>query len=180
MSTVIYSMFNERANRSSSILYKHLKNEVKEWDESCVCLTSSDIKQGCTGCKACAKPEGSCTIKDALSKIEHIDAIFIVSPVYFFGLPSQTKAFVDRLYRYDLSNVPIALLLTSGSQFRYGGVDLIIDTFKRIDEYCGSITLTPYNKCTFDEVLPLTVQDKLAVSNIIAEVRGILYGCNET
>lgn len=53
----------------------------------------------CIGCGGCEK-EGICVIKDEMQdlypRIESADRIIIVSPIYFYGVTAQTKAFIDR------------------------------------------------------------------------------------
>ncbi len=53
----------------------------------------------CLGCGSCEK-EGNCVIDDDMQplypRIIAADLIIIASPIYFYGLTAQTKAFVDR------------------------------------------------------------------------------------
>jgi len=53
----------------------------------------------CTGCGYCEN-EGQCIIKDDMTalydKIETANRIVIGSPIYFYGVTAQTKAFIDR------------------------------------------------------------------------------------
>jgi multimeric flavodoxin WrbA len=53
----------------------------------------------CTGCQQCQET-GECIIQDdyqsARDRLLQADVVAIASPVYFWGLPSQSKAFVDR------------------------------------------------------------------------------------
>jgi multimeric flavodoxin WrbA len=54
----------------------------------------------CTGCGHC-ETQGLCIIKDDMTalydKIEAANRIVIGSPIYFYGVTAQTKAFIDRL-----------------------------------------------------------------------------------
>jgi multimeric flavodoxin WrbA len=54
----------------------------------------------CQGCGGCDKT-GSCVIKDDMTAVyqavDAADRILLVSPVYFYGLSAQCKAFGDRL-----------------------------------------------------------------------------------
>ena len=62
-------------------------------------LTQLDIHP-CTGCGHCEK-EGQCVFQDDMTPLyEKIDAahrIVIGSPIYFYGVTAQAKAFIDRL-----------------------------------------------------------------------------------
>jgi len=53
----------------------------------------------CTGCGYC-ETEGQCIFKDDMTvlyeKIEAASRIVIGSPIYFYGVTAQTKAFIDR------------------------------------------------------------------------------------
>jgi len=64
----------------------------------------------CQGCGGCDKT-GSCVIKDDMTAVyqavDEADRILLVSPVYFYGLSAQCKAFGDRFQarwsrRYNL------------------------------------------------------------------------------
>ena len=53
----------------------------------------------CRSCGGCAKT-GMCVIKDEMielyAKVDAADLIFLVSPVYFYGISAQSKIFIDR------------------------------------------------------------------------------------
>jgi len=54
----------------------------------------------CIGCGGCSK-KGKCVIKDDMTilydKISSAKRIVLASPIYFYGITSQAKAFVDRI-----------------------------------------------------------------------------------
>ena len=57
----------------------------------------------CTGCNACFSSEGNaCVQKDDMpliyEKLADADMLVIASPVYFYGLSAQLKAFIDRCH----------------------------------------------------------------------------------
>ncbi len=58
---------------------------------------------GCTECNDCYE-DGSCSTADDMDRVyaalEWADRILLSSPIFFMGLPSQTKAMVDRTQRY--------------------------------------------------------------------------------
>lgn len=53
----------------------------------------------CIGCGGCEK-EGRCVVQDDMQemydKIDNTNRVIIASPIYFYSLTAQTKAFVDR------------------------------------------------------------------------------------
>ncbi len=59
-----------------------------------------DLKiSGCIECGGCDK-EGICVVEDDMGKVypllEEHDWIIMASPIFFYGMPSQAKALVDR------------------------------------------------------------------------------------
>lgn len=159
-----------RKNGSTNNLYKsvldHLKAERYDYH------TCEDSFSPCSNCGFC-KTLKTCTKQDSfpLKDISKASGIIIVSPVYFFNLSPKSLDFLSRLYCLNLSGKIFGLVLSSGSQFRFGGVDLIQDQFSRIDEFCGSRTVTPYNKVTFDSVTSLNETDNLGIDILIEEMR---------
>lgn len=60
---------------------------------------------GCIGCESC-KTTYQCIIKDDMQKlypkIETADAIILGSPTYFYNITAKMKAFIERLYCYEI------------------------------------------------------------------------------
>ena len=56
----------------------------------------------CLGCNACFKTNGVCAQKDDMTilyeKMSQADMLVIASPVYFYGISAQLKAFIDRFH----------------------------------------------------------------------------------
>jgi len=54
---------------------------------------------GCKGCDGCAKT-GICIVNDDMQNVYNLiddaDVIIVSSPIFFYGLPSQIKALIDR------------------------------------------------------------------------------------
>lgn len=64
----------------------------------------SDLEvHGCIGCDVC-KDEGACIYSDDAQKVhaalDVADAVLVISPIYFAGVPSQLKALLDRFQPY--------------------------------------------------------------------------------
>ena len=55
---------------------------------------------GCTGCNHCEYGKNSCVFRDDMDelnpKLLEADVIVIASPIYYWGIPSQLKAVIDR------------------------------------------------------------------------------------
>ncbi len=77
----------------------------------------------CRHCMACGK-NGFCSQKDAMEalypELESCDTIVFASPIYFWHITAQTKAFIDRLYAlYVMGRFPrkeLKVILVSGGQ----------------------------------------------------------------
>ena len=76
----------------------------------------------CMGCNACFTSEGNaCVQKDDMpliyEKLADSDMLVIASPVYFYGLSAQLKAFIDRCHNpiRDTFHIRKAALLLVGA-----------------------------------------------------------------
>ena len=82
-----------------------LAREIGEIAGNSVELFSvSDLAvHGCIGCDSC-KAEGVCIYQDDAQKVQaaldEVDAVLIIAPIYFAGVPSQMKALLDRFQPY--------------------------------------------------------------------------------
>ena len=60
---------------------------------------------GCRGCEGCAKTF-QCVLKDDMSSVypllDEADGLVLVSPTYFYNITSKMKAFIERLYPYEV------------------------------------------------------------------------------
>ncbi len=60
---------------------------------------------GCNGCEGCKKTN-KCIVDDDMQKlyplIREADAVILGSPTYFYNVSSDMKAFIERLYCYEI------------------------------------------------------------------------------
>ena len=60
--------------------------------------------RGCQGCMACKTKLDRCVLEDdltdVLEAIRETDVLVLASPVYFWDVSSQLKAFIDRTFSY--------------------------------------------------------------------------------
>lgn len=98
---------------------------------------------GCMACETCWKTGRACSIQDDFADLEPMleqaDVVVFASPLYFFGLPAQLKACIDKLYAYrpvrtkkELHIDRAFLLMTAADEaFAYEGViktfDILLD-----------------------------------------------------
>jgi multimeric flavodoxin WrbA len=70
-------------------------------------------------CRTCRRPDGECAIADRFRELffdDYLPAAGIVfcSPVYWYGLSAQTKAFLDRTFCYYAASYPGAERVIEG------------------------------------------------------------------
>ncbi len=96
-------------------------------------LSGKEIKP-CDGCQACIKT-GKCHINDDMQtvyqKLVAADGIIFGTPVYFYGMASQTKALIDRTYAlrrptFRLTNKVGGVITVAGS---LGRIDVLKDLY---------------------------------------------------
>jgi len=62
-------------------------------------LVAEESLAPCSGCRRC-ETDGRCVIEDGMQRvyglIEEADLIALAAPIYFYGLPAQAKALIDR------------------------------------------------------------------------------------
>ena len=114
----------------------------------------------CLGCESCHKNNGNCIQKDRMKEIldqfDHTDLLVLVSPVYFFFLSAQIKAFIDRLYsriEKPMRVTQCVLLLTANSDIGFSPIENYYQILCQamhwesllIEKYCGEISSESLN-----------------------------------
>ncbi|NLX18441.1 MAG: flavodoxin family protein [Desulfobulbus sp.] len=89
-----------RKNGNTDILLTRIETSIRQagYTAERINLTALNIHP-CTGCGHC-ETRGSCIIQDDMTllyeKIDKANRIVIGSPIYFYSVTAQTKAFIDR------------------------------------------------------------------------------------
>jgi multimeric flavodoxin WrbA len=97
---------SKRKNGNTAYLVQQALNaiESKEVETELIFLGDYNIR-GCTGCEGC-KETYKCVIKDDMQKIYPLimsaDAIVLGSPTYFYNITADMKAFIERLYCFQV------------------------------------------------------------------------------
>ncbi|MCB2293332.1 flavodoxin family protein [Clostridium algoriphilum] len=97
---------SKRKNGNTAYLVQQALHaiESKDVETELVFLGDYNIK-GCTGCEGC-KDTCKCVIMDDMQKIYPLiinsDAIILGSPTYFYNITSDMKAFIERLYCFQI------------------------------------------------------------------------------
>lgn len=80
---------------------------------------------GCIDCQTCQKNGGTCVWKDDLvpifEKVLTADVLVFACPVYYYGLTSQLKTFIDRTYAWHSRIKNKKLYFITSSQAPYEG-----------------------------------------------------------
>ena len=89
-----------RKNGNTEILIENIMIGIAEAGGASELIRLAEKKiHPCIGCGECEK-EGTCVIDDDMQdlyrKIHSSDRIIIASPIYFYSVTAQTKAFIDR------------------------------------------------------------------------------------
>lgn len=111
-----------RANGNSDNMIKHFVQGVHSSDGVVEVTYLRDYKiLPCTGCHSCAKSiENKCILANKddtemlFKQIEQASLVIFVSPIYFYALPANFKALIDRAQRFwvktdqelGISNIP--------------------------------------------------------------------------
>lgn len=97
---VLVFLGSPRKKGNSEILTEAVLEGVREAGGSPEIIRLCDLKiSPCISCGGCNKT-GKCVVEDDMTplydKIITIDKIIVASPIYFYGITAQTKAFIDR------------------------------------------------------------------------------------
>jgi len=128
-------------------------NSVQQHDIEFIDLVRSNINP-CTGCYGCwTKTPGTCVLKDDMQdyipKVIAADLLIWSFPLYYFGMPSKTKLFLDRLlptslpfmieregggsthpYRHDQTHQKHLLISTCGLYSTQNNYDALLKQFE--------------------------------------------------
>jgi multimeric flavodoxin WrbA len=147
-----------RRNGNSAILAEAVHTGLIEAGHDATLLFADDfLKAFLRDCRKCRKPDGECAIEDGYRSVflDHYlpaDGFIAATPIYWYGMSAQLKAFYDRTFCYYAASYPrsaeviekmqgkrIGLALSSEETFPMvsGGIISQIQEFVR------------YTHCTF-------------------------------
>lgn len=100
MSEALVFLGSPRKNGNSEVLIKSVVKGIENTGGSVETIRVSDLNiSPCIGCGGCDKT-GKCVVEDDMQplydKITSARRIILASPVYFYSITAQLKAFVDR------------------------------------------------------------------------------------
>ena len=97
---------SKRKNGNTAYLVKQALQTIESKDVETELIFLGDYNiSGCTGCEGC-KDTYKCVIMDDMQKIYPLiinsDAIVLGSPTYFYNITADMKAFIERLYCFQV------------------------------------------------------------------------------
>jgi len=92
-----------RANGNSEILADAFVEGARQSGNSVAVFHAGRMNiKGCLDCKCCFTHDGECIQKDDMQEIypalRQADILVLASPVYWYGLTSQIKSMIDRMF----------------------------------------------------------------------------------
>ncbi len=132
MNVIAFNGSPRKNGATATLLNKALEGAASQGAKTEFVQLNQLGMKGCQACFSCkkrgGKSYGRCALKDGMTplyaKIEHADAIFLGSPIYFGTVSSGTKMFIERLFPYfsyrDYSSIfpkkiPVGLICTLGA-----------------------------------------------------------------
>lgn len=112
-------------------------------------------------CRSCRRPDGECSIEDGfrdafIDKLLPARGLILATPIYWYGMSAQSKAFFDRMFCYVAASYPrsaevverlkgkrVGLALASEETFPTAGAGIV----HQVQEYCR------YTRCAFVDVV---------------------------
>lgn len=133
-----------RVGGNSSMLADEFIRGAKEAGNNVVRIDVGNAKiAGCTGCEYCFKHDGECCQNDDMQALYPIlrecDVLVYATPMYCYNMPSQMRAFEDRMFcgiAKPFGITDTALLLCFEDK-DITTADPAIATFYQSAKYCG-------------------------------------------
>jgi len=137
---------------------KGIKESNKDVEVTKVYLHGKNIHY-CNGCNVCRTVTiGECVIKDDMQelykKFNESKLIIFATPIYWWGISSQLKTFLDRTNAFDVQggkyfkDKMISVLMTYELNLPNKGPELIKTSFQEICKYTKMNLLDVYGACT--------------------------------
>lgn len=99
---------------------------------------------GCVNCDGCRGNENRCVVDDdtagVVEAVYHAENVVFASPVYCWGVTSQLKQIIDKLYSKDpVIHIKkrIGLILVGGANTKDPQYETIASQFRQMCEYFG-------------------------------------------
>ncbi len=106
---IVSLLGSPRKNSNSSIIAERFCTTAQRLGAEVQTFTLNDLNfRGCQACMACKTKLDKCALEDDLTEVleavRETDALVLASPVYFWDVSAQMKAFLDRTFSYLVPN----------------------------------------------------------------------------
>ncbi len=169
---VLALLGSPRMSGNTGLLLEEYLRGIKDSNEDAeitkVFLHEKNI-HGCSACEVCRNINiGKCTIKDDMQELyplfHQADVVVYATPIYWWSVSAQLKAFMDRCYalgpiKDSFAGKKAALLMTYGGELPNKGPELVKTMFEEICDYKNMELVDVYGVCT-EEYLPVAENTK--------------------
>ncbi len=169
---VLALLGSPRKNGNTGLLLDEYIKGIKETGNSAeitkIYLNDKSI-HGCNACEACRNiSPGQCAIEDDMQELyplfRQADTVIYATPIYWWGVTAQLKAFMDRCYALGkvegcYKGKKVSLLMTYGGDLPNSGPELVKTAFEDICEYKEMDLIHVYGACT-DDYMPVAQNTK--------------------
>jgi multimeric flavodoxin WrbA len=102
---IVTILGSPRPNGNSSTIAAHFSAVAERLGAEVKTFALNELSfRGCQGCMSCKTKTDKCVLKDDLTEVletvRDSDVVVLTSPVYFWDISSQLKAFIDRSFSY--------------------------------------------------------------------------------
>lgn len=128
--TLLVLIGSPRRNGNSAALAAAIQRGAnKAGTPSKICVLDDAISSFLRDCRVCRRPDGECGIEDGFRALFFEDflpaaGVVFCSPVYWYGLSAQTKAFLDRTFCYYAVSYPRSAEVIAGMSRKRIGLAL--------------------------------------------------------
>ena len=104
MAKIVMLVGSPRKHGNTDTLAHAFLEGIDQKKNSIAVISIPDIKvKGCVGCNYCYRDaEHRCALQDDMQQIYQelsaAEVLVVATPIYFYGIPSQLKAVIDRLH----------------------------------------------------------------------------------
>lgn len=122
---IVCLLGSPRENGNSTMIAERFCTTAQKFGAEVQTFTLNELNyRGCQGCMACKMKLDRCAVEDDLTQVleavREADALVLASPVYYWDVSAQAKAFLDRTFSYLVPNfhtAPIPSRLEPGKKF---------------------------------------------------------------
>ncbi len=119
-----------RRNGNSALLAEAVREGLAEAGHEATLLFADDFLKGfLRDCRQCRKPDGECSIGDGYRSVffDHYlpaHGFIAATPIYWYGMSAQLKAFLDRTFCYYAASYPRSSDVIEGMKGKRMGLAL--------------------------------------------------------